>query len=188
MGEGGFRCSLNLSPKVLEDSPIYFFITIHPVTLVSVNDSTLLQDWIFVFGRHQEVLDGGASFTVHLYPKLLANVLNGLTKSTVVWDHYVGLRLVVHLGFVGWLLSCFFVFICILLRAQVGYLRFLSAFLRCSSSFCSSCGLEQMVCALCCSVSIMLYFDVKSVVTVPLQGVFLLMGKNTVKNGRLSKS
>ena len=23
MGEGGFRCSLNLSPKVLEDSPIY---------------------------------------------------------------------------------------------------------------------------------------------------------------------
>ena len=23
MGEGGFRCSLNISPKVLEDSPIY---------------------------------------------------------------------------------------------------------------------------------------------------------------------
>ena len=96
-------------------------------------------------------------------PKLSANVLNALTKSTVVWHHYVGLLLVVHIGSVGWnlftiLLLCF---ICILLRAQMGYLQFLSAFFRCCSSFCSSCELEQMVCALCCSVPVMLHFDVK---------------------------
>ena len=69
-GRGGFRCSLNLSPNVLEDSNI-FLITIHPVTLISVDDSTLLLDWVLVFGSHQEVLDGGASFTIHLYPNFL---------------------------------------------------------------------------------------------------------------------
>ena len=66
----------------------------------------------WIFGSHQEVLDGGASFKVHLYPKLSPNVLNALTKSTVVWNHYVGLLLVVHIGSVGWnlvtiLLLCF---------------------------------------------------------------------------------
>ena len=39
-----------------------FFITIHPVTLVSVDDSTLLLYRIFILGRHQEVLDSGTSF------------------------------------------------------------------------------------------------------------------------------
>ena len=137
-----------------------FLITILPVTLVSVDDSTLLLDLIFVFGSHQEVPVGGASFKVHLYPKLAANVLNALTKSTVVWYHYVAL-LDICSG--GWNLipNLLLFFICILLRAQVGYLHFFNAFLRCCSSFCSSCGLEQMVCALCCSIPIMLYFDVR---------------------------
>ena len=72
-----------------------FLITIHPVTLVSVDDSTLLLDWIFVFGSHQEVLDCGASFKVHLYPKLSANVLDALTQSTVIWYNYVSLLLFV---------------------------------------------------------------------------------------------
>ena len=112
MGEGDFRCSLNLSPKVLEDSLIY-----------SSSQSTLSHWYLYMSSlcfwigslsleSHQDVLDSGASFKVHLYPKLSANVLNALTKSTVVWHHYVGLLLVVHLGSVGWnmftlLLLCF---------------------------------------------------------------------------------
>ena len=56
----------------------------------------------FWIGSHQEVLDGGASFKIHLHPKLSANVLNALTKSTIVWHNYVGLPLVVHTGSVGW--------------------------------------------------------------------------------------
>ena len=92
-----------------------FLITICPVTLVSVDDSTLLLDWVFVYGSHQEVLDGGASFKVHLYPKLSANVLNALTKSTVVWHHYVELLLVIYTDSVCWnlftvLLLCFYLY------------------------------------------------------------------------------
>ena len=81
MGEGCFRCSLNLW-----------------CTLVSEDDSILLLDWIFIFGSHQEVLDGGASFKVHLYPKLSANVLDALTQSSLIWYNYVGLLLFVSAG------------------------------------------------------------------------------------------
>ena len=35
-----------------------------------------------------------------LYPKLLANVLYALTKSTIIWYNYVGLLLLVDTGFV----------------------------------------------------------------------------------------
>ena len=42
--------------------------------MISVDDSTLFLDWISVFGSHQELLDGGASFAIHLYPKLSANL------------------------------------------------------------------------------------------------------------------
>ena len=38
------------------------FITLYPVTLVSVNDSTFLLYRIFFFGSHQEILDGRTSF------------------------------------------------------------------------------------------------------------------------------
>ena len=68
-GRGGFRCPLNLSPKVLEDSPIYSLSQSTLSTLVSVDDSTLLLDWVFVFGSHQKVLHGGPLFKVHLYPQ-----------------------------------------------------------------------------------------------------------------------
>ena len=89
IGEGGFRCSLNLSPEVLEDSPMYSSSQSTLLHMVSIDDSALLLDWIFVFGRHQEVLDGGASFKVHFCPKSSANVLDALTKSTVIGNHYV---------------------------------------------------------------------------------------------------
>ena len=75
-GRGGFQMFLEPFTKSSWGLSNIFLISIHPVTLVSVDDSTLLLDLIFVFGRHQEVLDGGASFKVHLYPKLTADVLN----------------------------------------------------------------------------------------------------------------
>ena len=55
----------------------------------------------------------------------------------------------------------FLVFILILFRAQVGYLHLVSVPWIWFSSFCSSCGLEQMVFALSCRVPITLYLDVK---------------------------
>ena len=83
-GREGFQMFLEPFTKSPWGLSNIFLITSHPVTLVSVDDSTLLLDWIFVFGSHQEVLDGGASFKVHLYPKLSANVLDALTQSTVI--------------------------------------------------------------------------------------------------------
>ena len=40
MGEGDFRCSLNLSPNVLEDSPIYSYIH-KGLIYIRVNDPSL---------------------------------------------------------------------------------------------------------------------------------------------------
>ena len=115
MGEVGFRCSLNLSPKILEFSPIYSSSQSTPVTLISVDDSTSLLDWISVLGSHQEVLDGGASFAIHLYPKLSANVLNALTESTIAWYHYIRLLLGVVVS-VSWSLFIFWI-VCFLLNS-----------------------------------------------------------------------
>ena len=74
-GRGGFQMFLEPFIKSSQGLTNIFLITIHPVTLVSVDDSTLFLDWIFVFGSHQEVLDCGASFKIHLYPKLSAMFL-----------------------------------------------------------------------------------------------------------------
>ena len=67
-----------------------FLITVHPVTMITVDDSTLFLDWIFVLGRHQEVLDGSASFTMHLHPKFSANVFDALAEPSIVRYHYTG--------------------------------------------------------------------------------------------------
>ena len=88
------------------------FITLHPVTLISIDDSTFLLYRIFILGSHQEVFDSGASFKVHLYPIFAANLLNALTKPTIIRNHYAGLLIVVSVSSVvivlvgGWLL-CF---------------------------------------------------------------------------------
>ena len=71
--------------------------------MIYVDDSTLFLDWISVLGSHQEVLDRSASLTMHLYPKLSANVFNALTETTIVWYHYIGLLCVVT-GSVYWCL------------------------------------------------------------------------------------
>ena len=47
--------------------PYILFITFHPVTFVSIDDSTLLHHRIFVLGSHQEAFDGIASFEVNLH-------------------------------------------------------------------------------------------------------------------------
>ena len=71
------------------------FITLHPVALVSIDDSTFLLYRIFIFGSHQEVFDSSTSFKVHLYPIFAANLLFTLTQPTVIRNHYVRLLVVV---------------------------------------------------------------------------------------------
>ena len=156
-GRGGFQMFLEPFSKSSRGLSNIFLITVHPVTMISVDDSTLFLHWIFVLWRHQEVLDGSASFTMHLHPKFPVNVFDALAEPSIVRYHYMWVMLL----FV--LLVCFlaglFIFCCILFIAHVGYWQFFSAFFRCFSSLCNSGVLEQMVFALCCSVPITLYFD-----------------------------
>ena len=44
-----------------------FFITLHPVTFVSIYESTFLEDGIFVLWSHSEASDGLAFSKMHLY-------------------------------------------------------------------------------------------------------------------------
>ena len=50
-GRGGFQMFLEPFTKSSWGHSNIFLITIHSVTLVSVDDFTLLLDWIFVFGE-----------------------------------------------------------------------------------------------------------------------------------------
>ena len=83
------------------------------------------------------------------------------TDPLVVGDHYVRPLDVIasvlgaFCGVIG-NSSCFHLSF---VQAHVGYLHLVSACFRCSSSFLNSSGVEQMVFALCCSESTILYLD-----------------------------
>ena len=66
-----------------------FLITFHPVTFVSINDPTLLLDWILIFWGHQEVPDGVASFKVDLHSMFTACFLQAVTQPFLIWCHHV---------------------------------------------------------------------------------------------------
>ena len=107
------------------------YSSLHPVIFISIDDSTFLLYRVFIFGSHQEVLDGSTSFEVHFHPIFAANLLNAFTQPTIVRNYYVRLLdvfvgtrvLAVITVFVwGWFLR----FLLILFRAQVGYLHLVS--------------------------------------------------------------
>ena len=71
-----------------------FFITLHLVTFISVDDPTFLQHRIFVFGGHQEVFDCNISFKMDLYPIFVACSFQAFTQPFVVWHHYIWVLIV----------------------------------------------------------------------------------------------
>ena len=73
MGDGALRCSLNLSSKFLADSPIYSSSQSIPVTFIPIYDPTFLEEWIFVIGSCEKVINGMTSFEMYFNPILLAN-------------------------------------------------------------------------------------------------------------------
>ena len=70
-------------------------ITLQPITFISVNDSTLFEDGIFVLWSHKEVLDGQASFKGNLYPMFTASFLKVLSQPFVVRNHHVRVLVVI---------------------------------------------------------------------------------------------
>ena len=87
-----------------------FFITFHPVTFVSIYDSTFLLDGIVIFWSHQKVLDGIASFKVDLHSMFTACFLYAFTNSFIIWSHHMWFLDVVTrvLGASAVLVSCGF--------------------------------------------------------------------------------
>ena len=110
--------------------PYIFLITLHPVTFVHIDDSTLFHKRIFVLGSHQEAFDGISSFKVYLHSIFLASSFEAFTQPFIIWHHYVVLFLVAsHAGlvfFVGFFGGAdVLIFIFTLLIAQSGYLHHL---------------------------------------------------------------
>ena len=89
-GRGGFQVFLEPFPKCSLGFSNIFLITVHPVTMISVDDPTLFLDGILVLRSHWEVLDGSASFTMYLHLKFFANVFDTLAEPSIVRYHYIG--------------------------------------------------------------------------------------------------
>ena len=89
-----------------------FLITFHPVTFVSIYDSTFLLDGILIFWSHQKVLDDIASFKVDLHSMFAASFLYAFTDSFVIRNHHMWFLDVVTrvLGTSAVLVSCGFGF------------------------------------------------------------------------------
>ena len=163
IGEGAFRCSLNLSPKFLADSPIYS--SLHS-TLLHLNlymTPLLLRIGSLSLGVMRRFLMVGPPFRCTSIPYFL-QVLLKLSLSpwwygTVICGFWslllLGLvfLLLFFLGAGVWFLNF------TLFRAYVGYLHFFRVLYKCSSSSCNWIGPEQMVFALWNRVPIMLYLD-----------------------------
>ena len=75
--------------KCSGEFPYIFLITLHPVTIVPVDDSTLFHKRIFVLGSHQEAFDGITSFEIYWHSILLACSLEAFTQPFIIWHHYV---------------------------------------------------------------------------------------------------
>ena len=164
IGEGAFRCSLNLSPKFLVDSPIYS--SLHS-TLLHLNlymTPLLLRIGSLSLGVIRRFLMVGPPFRCTSMPYFL-QVLLKLSPSpwwygTVICGFWslllLGLEFLLLFFFWGadvWFLNF------TPLRAHVGYLHFFRVLNKCSSSSCSWVGPEEMVLALWNRVPIMLYLD-----------------------------
>ena len=86
MGEGAFRCSLYLSPNVLDVSPIYSSSHSKPITFEPIDYATLFCYVVFILWSHQFIFQGLSTLKVYLNAILSANVFETLTKSLVVWN------------------------------------------------------------------------------------------------------
>ena len=158
----GFWCSLNLSAKVLPDSPMYS--SPHPCSLhwyLYMTPLLLLMESLSL-GAMRRLLMVCPPLKCTCIPYLLHVFW---TVSLRPWWYGTTLYRLVLLGpFSLFILLCFvllefWLFSITLFMAQMGYLHFLSALNRCCSSSCNSVVSEHMVFALWYRVPATLYLD-----------------------------
>ena len=160
-GGWGLLMFLEPLPKCSGGFPYIFLITLHPVTFVPIDDSTLIHKRIFVLGSHQEAFDGITSFEVYLHSIFLASSFRGFhsalySMAPLCKDFVSGCQSCSSCWF---LWAGVFILIFTLLRAQAGYLHLVRTFFKWCSSCCNNSGLEHMVLAPWCRVPITLYLE-----------------------------
>ena len=159
IGEGSFRCSLNLSPKVLEISPMFSssqersphwnqYVTLLLLAMGSLSlgeTSRFLMmllplKWVCIPYLPQILLMFSQRpwvYGITMWPLVLTSMVVGWAPA-VCWLLAPSLTSLVDL------LSLF----SILSKAHLGLLQLVRDFLRCCISFCRSLGLLQTVLAL----------------------------------------
>ena len=141
MGEGSFRCSLYLSPKVLEVSPIYSSSQERSPQWNPIYGSTFADHRVFVLGGDQLVPDGIITFEVGLYPipptDLFDTFMKTLCKrydNVTLGFNFIGSRLgtwsVLVVSLIRKVLGGLIKPFSTLSKAHLGYLHWVSAFLR----------------------------------------------------------
>ena len=133
-----------------------FFITLQPITFEPVYYATFVGNVVFIFGCHQFIFQGLATFEMNFYAIYRPHVLDCFTQAFFIWNSYMGF---------GLCLECSVVlpgFWCIYLQLHSSYCPVwvfacchgLLYVCVCSSS--SNLLLEQMFFALCRSVLMIL--------------------------------
>ena len=90
---GGFEVFLKPLSKCSCCLSNVFMITFQPVTLVSVNNTTLFCDMVLIFESHQFFFYGFTTFEVNLDSISFTYVFEGFTKSFIIRNSY---RVSVH--------------------------------------------------------------------------------------------
>ena len=98
MGEGSFRCSLYLSPKVLEVSPMYSSSHVRSPHCIPIDGITLGDHRVFVLRGDQKVFDGAATFEVCLDTIPTTHPFDTFKKTLCVGYDYVTLTLNFSVG------------------------------------------------------------------------------------------
>ena len=86
-GGGVLRCSLNLSPKALPNSPVHFSLQPAWVNLKHVDHPTFPGDGILVLGSYQKVPDSVSSLEMNLSSSFITNILKTLIASFGIGDN-----------------------------------------------------------------------------------------------------
>ena len=92
-GGGGFEVFLKPLSKCSSCLSNVFMITFEPVTLVSIDNTTLFCDMVLIFESHQFFLYSFTTFKVNLDAISFAYVFEGFTKSFIIRNSY---RVSVH--------------------------------------------------------------------------------------------
>ena len=143
--EGSFRCSLKLSPKFIEVSPMHLSLQVRLCTRINIWPH-FGYCWIFGLGGDQQVFDGAITFEVALYTIPPTDLFNTFAETMGVWYYYMTLGLIsLVMGWapvVCWLLASSITSLgglvslfSTLSKAHLGYLQWVGAFLRCCNSF-----------------------------------------------------